>query len=77
MIAKHINNLAGDICDTLKDKVKNFVSRSFAFHESTDVKDMAQLTIFIKGVDKKLNETEKLLSLQCMKDITTGANILF
>ena len=75
MIARHINNLAGDICDTLKDKVKNFVSWSFAFHESTDVKDTAQLTIFIKGVDKKLNETEKLLSLQCMKDTTTGANI--
>ena len=44
-------------------------------HESTDVKDAAQLAIFIKGVDKMLNETEELLSLQCMKDITIGANI--
>ena len=25
-IARRINELAGDICDTLKDKVKNFVS---------------------------------------------------
>ena len=34
-----------------------------------------QLAIFIKAVDKELNETEELLSLQCMKDTTTGANI--
>ena len=74
-IARRIDELAGDVCDTLKDKVKNFVSWSFAIDESTDVKDMAQLAVFIKEVDKELNETEELLSLQCMKDTTTGANI--
>ena len=73
--AKRIHELAGDICDTLKDKVKNFVSWSFAIDKSTDVKDATQLAIFIKGVDKELNETEELLSLQCIKDTTTGANI--
>ena len=41
------------------------------------MKDAAQLAIFIKGVYKELNETEELLSLQCMKDTTTGANIFF
>ena len=67
MIARCINKLAGDICDTLKD--------SFAIDESTNVNDTAQLAVFIKGVDKELNEIEELLSLQCMKDTTTGANI--
>ena len=52
-IAKRIDELAGDICDTLKDKVKNFVSWSFAIDESTDVKDTAQLVIFITGVRSK------------------------
>ena len=65
-IARRIDKLAADICDT---------PWSFAIDESTDVKDMAQLAIFIKGVDKELNETEELLSLQCMKDTTTGANV--
>ena len=74
-IARRIDELAGDFCDTLKDKVKNFVSWSFAINNSTDVKDAAQLAIFIKGVDKELNETEELLSSQCMKDTTTGVNI--
>ena len=57
-IARRIDELAGGICDTLKDKVKNFVLRSFAVDESTDVKDAAQLAIFIKRVDKELNETK-------------------
>ena len=74
-IARRIDKLAGDICDTLKDKGKNFVSWSFIIDKSTDVKDAAQLAIFIKRVNKELNETEELLSLQCMKDTTTGANI--
>ena len=39
------------------------------------MKDAAQLAIFIKGVNKELNKTEELLSLQCVKDTTTGANI--
>ena len=47
LIARRIDELAGDICDTLKDKVKNFVSWSFAINESTDVKDTAQLAILI------------------------------
>ena len=62
-IARRIDKLAGDIFDTFKDKVKNFVSWSFAIDESTNVKNAAQLAIFIKGV-KELNETEELLSLQ-------------
>ena len=40
-IARRIDELAGDICDTLKDKVENFVLWSFAIDESTDVKDAA------------------------------------
>ena len=71
----YMDELAGDICDILKDKVKNFVSWSFAIDESTDVKDAAQLAIFIKGMDKELDKTEELLSLQCIKDTTSGANI--
>ncbi|XP_076806240.1 general transcription factor II-I repeat domain-containing protein 2-like [Clavelina lepadiformis] len=55
-ITKRIDDLASDISDTLRDKAKSFVSWSFAMDESTDQKDTAQLAIFVKGVDKELNE---------------------
>ena len=75
-VARRIDSLAEDICETLKDKVKNFISWSFATDESTDRRDTAQLAIFVKGVDQNLNETEELLSLQSMKDTTTGNELL-
>ena len=43
--------------------------------ESTDQKDTAQLAIFVKGVDRELNETEELWLLQSIKGTTTGADI--
>ena len=33
-IARRIDELAGDICDTLKDKVKDFLSWSFAIDKA-------------------------------------------
>ena len=44
-IARRIDELAVDIGDTLKDKVKNFVTWNLAIDESTNVKDEAQLAI--------------------------------
>ena len=44
-IARRIDELAVDIGDTLKDKVKNFVTWNLAIDESTNVKDAAQLAI--------------------------------
>ena len=37
---------------------------------------MEQLAIFVEGVDKELNKTEEILSLQSTKVTTTGADIL-
>ena len=74
-IARRIDELAGDICDTLKGKIKTFVSWSFAIDESSDEKEAAQLAVLIKMVDKELNGTEEFLSQQRMKDTKTGANI--
>ena len=74
-VARRIDELADDICVTLREKVKNFVSWSFAVDEFTDQTDTAQLAIFVKDVDIELNAREELLSLQPMKDTTTGADI--
>ena len=74
-VAKRIDVLADDICVIFKDKVKNCVSWSFATDEIMNQKDTAQLAIFVKAVDRELNETEELLSLQSIKNTTTGADI--
>ena len=51
-IARYIDELAGDLCDTFRDKVKNFLSWSFTIDESINMKNAVQLAIFIKGVNK-------------------------
>ena len=55
MIAKHINEPVGDMGDTLRDKVKNFVSWSFAIVESMNVKNMVQMAIQMKSVNHIFN----------------------
>ena len=54
--------------------MKNFVLWSFARDESTNQKDTPQLPILVKRVNRELNETEELLSLQSIKGTTAGAN---
>mgnify|MGYP003623902970 FL=1 len=49
---------------------------SIAIDESTDNKNTAQVTIFLRGVDHELNISEELLDLVPLKDRTTG-NELF
>jgi hypothetical protein len=49
-VAERVNNLAGIIQCHLKEKCKNCVAYSIAIDESTDVKDIAQLPAFVRGV---------------------------
>ena len=46
-----ISDLSVDLDSQLKNKVKAFIAFSVAIDESTDITDVAQLTIFIRGVD--------------------------
>jgi len=55
----------------LKNKVKSFVSFSVALDESTDISDVAQLAIFIRGVDETLSVSVEFLKLVPMTDTTT------
>jgi hypothetical protein len=56
----------------LKEKCKNFVAYSIAIDESTDVKNIAQLAIFVRGVNENF-ELVELLELVPMKG-KTGAD---
>nr|XP_023652433.1 general transcription factor II-I repeat domain-containing protein 2-like [Paramormyrops kingsleyae] len=74
-MAERIEDLARDLNRQLKDKVKTFIAFSVALDESTDVNDIAQLGLFIRGVDESLNITEEFVELVPMTDTTTSNDI--
>ena len=74
-VARRIDNISNEICSTLNMVSKGFVYFSLALDETTDIKDTAQLAIFIRGVDSEMNITEEFLDVISLKDTTTGKNI--
>lgn len=64
-----------DLDSQLKHNVKLFVAFSIAIDESMDITDVAQLAIFIHGVDETLTVTEEFLELVPVMDATTANDI--
>ncbi|KAL6484918.1 hypothetical protein MHYP_G00069630 [Metynnis hypsauchen] len=59
----------------LKRSVESFLAFSVAVDESTDITDVAQLAIFIRGVDETLIVTEEVLELVPTTDTTTAEDM--
>lgn len=59
-IAERISELSAGLDSQLKQRVKSFMAFSVAIDESTDIMDVAQLAIFIRGVET-LSVTEEFL----------------
>ncbi|CAI5653367.1 unnamed protein product [Oreochromis niloticus] len=74
-VADRISDLSVDLDSQLKQKVKSFIVFSVAIDEGTDITDVAQLAIFIRGVDDTLTVTEEFVELVPMTDTTTAADI--
>lgn len=74
-IAERIDLLSINLKKQLVKKGKDFIAYSLAVDESTDISDIAQLSIFIRGVDSSLNVTEELLALRPMHGTTTGHDL--
>ena len=74
-VTERVEELSGDLKSQLKDNVKSFIAFSIALDESTDVTDVAQLAIFIRGVDASLNVTEEFVSVVPMTDTTTANDV--
>lgn len=75
-VVERINELANDLQKQLTRLSCDFEAFSLAVDESTDVTDVAQCAIFVRGVDSQLKVTEELLDLVPMKGTTTGADIM-
>lgn len=74
-VARRVEDMASDMEQQLMERAANFVSFSIALDETTDVSDVAQLVLFIRGVDDNLRVTEEFLDLIPLKDTTTGLDI--
>ena len=75
-VAERVSHIFTNLDGLLKNKVKLFVTFSVALDESTDISDVVQRAIFIRGVDETLSVTVEFLGLVLMTDTTT-ANVIF
>lgn len=74
-VARRIDEIAGNLRNQLNSTISKFEAYSIAIDESTDIRDIAQLAVFIRGCDVNLKVTEGLLEIIPMHDTTTGADI--
>ncbi|XP_036357567.1 general transcription factor II-I repeat domain-containing protein 2A-like [Octopus sinensis] len=74
-IVRRIDAIAVNIHEQLLTASGRFQWFSIALDESTDIQDTAQLLIYIRGIDENFEITEELLSMESLKDTTTGKDL--
>ena len=74
-ITRRIEELSRDVCEQLKDRVHACLLLSLALDESADICDVAQLSIFGRGIDDNFNVFEKLNSFETLHGKTRGSGI--
>ncbi|XP_076810297.1 general transcription factor II-I repeat domain-containing protein 2-like [Clavelina lepadiformis] len=74
-VQRRVEDIAANLTNQLQQKVNEFHSYSLAVDESTDCTDIAQLLVFIRGIDDNFNVSENLAGMQSMKGRTTGKHI--
>ena len=74
-VQRRVADIAANLTDQLRQKVKKFCFHSLAVDKSIDCCNTVQLVIYIRGVDKDFNISEELAAMQLMKGRTTGKDI--
>ncbi|XP_023228312.1 general transcription factor II-I repeat domain-containing protein 2-like [Centruroides sculpturatus] len=75
-ITRRVDDIGKHIEDNLKSGASEFIFYALALDESTDIADIAQLAIFIRGVDIHFKKTEELAALYPLKDTTKSRDLL-
>ena len=74
-MTRRVEDLSSNLKEQSHHVGGNFEAFALALDESTDNSDIAQLCIFVRGIDTKLNVTEDLLCLRSMRGTCTGDDI--
>ncbi|GCC18657.1 hypothetical protein chiPu_0018017 [Chiloscyllium punctatum] len=74
-VMRRIGDIVRNLELQLQHRAVNFDFFSLALDESCDVRDKAQLLIFIRGITIDFKITKELAAMQSMKGTTTGSDL--
>lgn len=74
-ITRRIEELSEDLSQQLEELVQSCTFFSISMDDSTDICDVAQLSIFIRGIDDNFNVFEELAGLESLHGKTRGSDI--
>ncbi|XP_015431669.1 PREDICTED: general transcription factor II-I repeat domain-containing protein 2-like [Dufourea novaeangliae] len=74
-VTSRIDEIAENLRNQHNTTISTFQAYSIAIDESTDIRNIAQLAVFIRGCDVNLKISEELLEIIPMHNTTTGADI--
>ncbi|KAM9584366.1 general transcription factor II-I repeat domain-containing protein 2A isoform 2-T2 [Trichechus inunguis] len=74
-VVQPVEDVAGNLWEKLREKIKSFVAYSIAIDEITDTNNTTQLAIFIRGVDENFDVSEELLDTVPMTGTKSGNEI--
>ncbi|XP_033842309.1 general transcription factor II-I repeat domain-containing protein 2-like [Periophthalmus magnuspinnatus] len=74
-VTRRVELIDEHIASQINKKAECFQLYSLALDESNDVKDTAQLLIFIRGINDSFEITEEFLSMESLKGTTRGEDL--